>query len=183
MSFCNSKTSHTTWPVVTNLYELEIQNLVNQKFDWNDIKNHKANVFIFISPECPLCENYTKTIKTLQQKYKSQEVAWHSIVAGSYYPMEQIDSFLQVYQFKIPVLLDVQYEMASYFKASVTPEVFVVDENNQIAYSGKIDNWMYKLGIKRPNITEHYLDDALDSILNGKEITIKKTEAVGCIIE
>jgi len=180
---CNSNDKTNAWPYVANLVDVELNNLKGEIFNWDQLKNNKANVFVFISPECPLCENYSKTIKTLQNKYAEDNISWQAIVAGQYYPTEQIDSFLKVYEFDITVLLDEKYEMASYFKASVTPEVFVIDENLQTAYEGKIDNWIYKLGIKRPNITEFYLDDALKALLNNEEILIKRTDAVGCLIE
>jgi len=181
---CSTKNSNTgEWPIVNNLAEIDMVDLNGNDIEWNTLQDFEANVFVFISPECPLCENYTKTISLLQEEYGDEKVNWQAIVAGSYYPITQIDSFLNVYQFEIDVLLDKEYKLANYLKATVTPEVFVLNESGMIEYEGKIDNWIYKLGIKRPNITAFYLNDAINAILNGDEILIKETTAVGCIIE
>jgi len=39
------------------------------------------------------------------------------------------------------------------------------------------------LGIKRSVVSELYLQDAIEAVLNNTEPDIKKTEAIGCIIE
>lgn len=49
-------------------------------------------------------------------------------------------------------------------------------------YAGKIDNGFENIGKKRQVVTEHYLRDALESILLQKEIEIKETQPVGCFI-
>ena len=64
-----------------------------------------------------------------------------------------------------------------------TPEVFAVDSQGKTFYKGAIDNWAPELGQHRAVITEHYLQDALNGLLQHKDLRIKQTEAVGCFIE
>jgi len=46
-----------------------------------------------------------------------------------------------------------------------------------------IDHWFYDLGSYRQQTTENYLKDALDAVLKGAEPILKKTDAIGCIIQ
>ena len=77
---------------------------------------------------------------------------------------------------------DVHY-IAEIFKATITPEVFVVDSSNRVWYSGAIDNWSFDTGKKRQFATEHYLKDALKALRNGQKPAVSETKAVGCYIE
>jgi len=182
---CQTSNQNPNYPYlkITDPISIKVNNLKGEAFNWEYIQQNKATVFIFISPECPLCENYSVTFNNLQKKYKNQQIQLIGIVPGKYYSVAQVDSFLNKYQMNIEVLIDTKYAFCNYFEAKVTPEVFVVNAKSQIVYEGKIDNWIYALGIKRSVVNELYLQDAIEAILNNKEPEIKKTEAIGCIIE
>jgi len=169
--------------VINNPEQLNVQDLVGATFDWKSTTQNTATAFIFISPECPLCENYTVTLKALKKEFDSKGVNIIGIVPGKFYSTDEVKTFLKKYDLEIQVLMDTNYAFCSFFQAEVTPEVFLVNSKGETIYEGKIDNWMYALGIKRRTTTEHYLRDAIQATLNNTEILIKKTEAVGCIIE
>jgi hypothetical protein len=80
-------------------------------------------------------------------------------------------------------LIDSNKKIANQLKASITPEVFILDINGSLLYSGRIDDWAYSLGKKRKNITDHNLLNALEDILNSRTIKNPKTTAIGCYIE
>ena len=73
--------------------------------------------------------------------------------------------------------------LARKLDASVTPEVFILNQDNQTLYSGRIDNSYFGVGKKRTITTKNELRDALTALVNGKEIPIKHAPAVGCLIE
>ena len=62
-------------------------------------------------------------------------------------------------------------------------EPFVMQADGRVRYQGAIDDWYVALGKHRPEATQHYLRNALDAVLAGKEVAIVKTEAVGCLVE
>lgn len=66
--------------------------------------------------------------------------------------------------------------LAKYLKATTTPEVFVLNNKGEVVYSGAIDNWAIDLGEKRQVITEFYLKDALNALLQNKKIAVKKLQ-------
>jgi len=94
----------------------------------------------------------------------------------------EIDEFVKQYNVKFEVEKDNLYHIADSLNATITPQAFLISPSGEILYSGKIDNWPITLGQKRTVITEHYLQDAIESYLNDKTIEVKKTEAVGCFI-
>jgi hypothetical protein len=75
------------------------------------------------------------------------------------------------------------FTLANFFGATKTPEAFAVTPAVKIFYKGAIDNWAPGLGEHRQVITEYYLRDALNAFLEGKDVKIRQTEAVGCFIE
>lgn len=142
-----------------------------------------AYVIFFLSPECPLCQSYSLTIKNLYQKYQSKGVNFAAVVPGKEYSKEKIIAFRNAYGLKImPFYLDTNYAFAKQSNATITPEVFVLNQQNQLVYSGRIDNWAYELGKKRTVITSHDLDEVLNKLVLKKPFKSYQTKAVGCFI-
>jgi hypothetical protein len=137
-----------------------------------------------MSPECPLSENYSKTINELAFEYKRMDIGFHIVFSGKFYPRAEIEAFIKKYHLPSEmVIYDPDYFFRDYFLATITPEVFLTDITGNILYQGAIDNWAITLGKQRQVITEHYLSDAIKSALNSEKIKTYKTRAVGCIIE
>ena len=62
-----------------------------------------------------------------------------------------------------------------------TPEVFVLDQQRLIRYWGRIDD-QYGVGYIRSAPEQHDLQNAIEELLAGKEVTLPVNRAVGCII-
>lgn len=140
-------------------------------------------VFFYLSPECPLCQNYTVSIDAIMSEFSEEDIAFYGIVSGNYYPVNDIKGYLIRYELNLPIILDPEFKMAEYYQAEITPEAHLIDGNGQALYRGAIDNWAISLGQKRLTITEHYLINALTAFKAGLPINPKKTEAIGCFIE
>ncbi len=146
-------------------------------------EKNKATVFIFLSPECPLCQSYSLTLNNLNKEFSSKGVQMIGVIPGNDFRPEEVRSYKENYQISFPVYMDRQGKLAGYFKARITPEVFVIDNSEQLRYAGRIDNWAYELGKKRSVITAHDLKDAMSALVLNKPIQVKKTKAIGCFIE
>ena len=150
------------------------------KFDL--LEENKAKVLVFMAPDCPLCKNYTKDLKEMLSTFQDQ-IAIYGVVAGTHYSKYEVDSFLNYYNLPLEIIYDPNFSLVKELDATITPEAYLIDEENKIRYQGLFDNWLGKLGRRRQVITEFYLKDAVESYLKGKEIKIKKTKAIGCFIE
>jgi thiol-disulfide isomerase/thioredoxin len=141
-------------------------------------------VIIFMAFDCPITQKYMTTIKEIAQKYQSQQI----FVVG-YFPAglskKQESEFRQEYQ--VPEMIkfvdDKKHELTNKYAATITPEVVLIDKNQVLIYQGAIDNWFFELGRYRPEITAHYLTDAIEATLSGLQPPVKKTEAIGCFIQ
>jgi len=146
--------------------------------------NGTLMVYVFISPECPLSENYTLTLSKLQEELKEKDVEFYYVFPGTFYPRPQIEQFVKVYGLpERSIYYDPLYQLRDYCAATITPEAFVFDQLGKIHYRGAIDNWAITLGKQRQVISEHYLYDAISQLNEGQKVKIEKTRAVGCIIE
>ena len=145
--------------------------------------NKSAFVILFLSPECPLCISYSLTIKNIYQKFHLKGVEFAAIIPGKEYTKDNIIAFRNGYGLKmIPFYLDPNLAFAKQIQASITPEVFVLNQQNKIVYSGRIDDWAYELGKKRSVITSHDLENVLEKLINKKPLKAYQTRAVGCFI-
>ena len=97
--------------------------------------------------------------------------------------MRRSIKFKEEYEFRFPVINDTAQKLTYYLNASVTPEVFLLDNSGNIIYSGAIDNWFFDLGRYRKEATIHYLKEALDSNYGTLFSVNNKTKAIGCLIQ
>lgn len=114
--------------------------------------------------------------------YAVHKLRVRGIVPGKVNPNE-VKTFVEEYAIKFPVSIDRDFTDVRRFQATITPEAILIDRQGQVLYQGAIDNWFFDLGKYRQRVTEHYLQDAIDAALHGKTPIIRKTEAVGCIIQ
>lgn len=139
----------------------------------------KATVVVFLSFECPVSNSYAPSLGELAKKYASQDVAFVGVVAGDEKP-EAVRKQADEFKFGFPVYLDPKLAAVEAFKATHTPEAFVLDHNAVLRYRGRIDNSWYARLKKNQQVTEHDLRNALDELLAGKAVRTPATKAIGC---
>lgn len=136
-------------------------------------------VLVFISAECPICQNQVLTLNQLMKKYpdvqfKGVFTAWDK--------RRDIATFQKSFAPAFHLVQDKHNRLAKRLGATVTPEVFLL-YNNRLVYQGAIDNWYYAPGRHRVAPTLHYLDAAIRAVQNGRAVDPAKTEAIGCLME
>lgn len=149
----------------------------------SEVNANKATVLFFLSPTCPLCIDYALTISELQKEFQSEKINMKGIFSGSDHTEEEKQTYLQTYQPLIPIINDTANLFVKKYKATITPEVIVINQNGNIVYRGAIDNWVMELGRRKPKATKFYLKDAIRSILEEKNIAVSETNPIGCLIE
>ncbi|MGB0369557.1 MAG: redoxin domain-containing protein [Flavobacteriales bacterium] len=166
----------------SKINELALSNLKGESTQI-DLAQNTITVIYFLSPECPLCINYTLAFKAISKQFVNDSVRFYGIHSGKWFSAKEVNGYKLKYDLDFDMLLDHGNLLAQALGASVTPEVFVLNSNSDILYSGKIDNWVNDLGKKKLKVSEHYLSEALASLIKGEAIETKKTEPVGCLIE
>jgi peroxiredoxin len=94
-----------------------------------------------------------------------------------------IAKFKEKYKLPFDLVLDEGRKLTKTWKATRTPEVFLIRKSNQtLLYHGKIDNSFESIGRRRTVVTEHYLKNALQDVLQGKTTNPSENQAVGCFL-
>ncbi|MFM7765908.1 MAG: hypothetical protein ACKO6I_09650 [Sphingomonadales bacterium] len=137
------------------------------------------NVVFFLSKDCPMCNNYKPLLDSLREEYAKDS---RFLFVGLRTDADAATDSSYFLPLEYSAGKDVRY-IAEIFKATVTPEVFVIDSSNHVWYSGAIDNWSFDTGKKKQFATEYYLKDALNALRNGQKPALAETKAVGCFIE
>lgn len=142
----------------------------------------QQTVFVFLSPECPLCRNYSLKINQLIASHASDSLKFVGVVGGTYYPKHEIKHFLRKYELDLPVLLDPEFKLVNALEATITPEA-VYTEGEKTIYQGAIDDWAISLGQTKLKVQNDYLHNAIVAHQSRQPVDPKKTKAVGCFIE
>jgi peroxiredoxin len=145
------------------------------------LKGRQAAVIVFLAPDCPLSQTYAGTLNELRAKFQGRGIEFFGVFAGR--GAESAQDFARTYGMQLPALPDADFRMADFLKAGTTPEAFVLDGDGRIVYSGAIDNRAPELGQRRTVITERYVLDALQSIVDKRKVRIERAPPVGCYIE
>ena len=143
--------------------------------------NKKLLVVVFINPECPIAQKYTRTLNALSDSF-SQSTYFIGVVPGKLYDDKSIADFRKQFAFNPPVIRDEQYALTRALGATVYPEVVLLNQQSEKLYSGKIDNWYESIGNYRPAPTAFYLSQAINSYLQNGSVQLSRTKPVGCYI-
>ena len=137
-----------------------------------------VTVVLFLATQCPIVTDYAERIVTMAKTYGEKNVQFIGINSNRQENVKEILEYSEKHKFEFTVLKDPENNIADYFGARRTPEVFLLDAKRALRYMGAIDN-----SPKEP--TKHYLRNALDLVIAGENIprVSKKTRAVGCTIK
>src|SRR5664280_2823919 len=159
----------------------------------NDFRDAKVLVIVFTCNHCPTAQYYEERVKQIASDYKDKGVALVAIMPNDPKSVrldelgwtDLSDSFAEMKirardgQFNFPYLYDGDTEaVARAYGPVATPHVFVFDAARKLRYVGAIDD-----SERVENVTKHYLRDALDALLAGKEPPVAQTRAIGCSVK
>jgi thiol-disulfide isomerase/thioredoxin len=142
----------------------------------------KMDCYFFFIPDCPACKSSFAKILLLKEKYSEAGLKITAVYSDALPDRTLLDQTLKAYTFDLPLIYDSTLTMAKKFDVSVTPQCVLLDSTGKTVYSGRIDNYYYALGKHRNIVTEHYLEEAIRSLITGKLITIPHTTPLGCKI-
>jgi thiol-disulfide isomerase/thioredoxin len=168
-------------PIFSAVSAYPVLDIREQKTIEINLSTKALSVFVFLSPECPVCQGYVKTLNGIQEKYQ-QKLRVYGIVPGSAYSAKEVDDFEKEYRVGFKLYIDSKQKLTHYLQATVTPQAVLLSNNGTLIYTGAIDNWVQSLGKKRVQVTEHYLQQAIDQNLSASIVKVTRTNAIGCRI-
>lgn len=157
----------------------ELDDSYGQSHKLSDSKQ-RFKVIAFLGTECPLAKLYSQRLNDLSAEFR-EHVAILGLNANCQDSNSDIANFVKRHELQFPILKDLRNEVANQLQATRTPEVFLLDEKNQVRYQGRIDD-QYGVGYAKSKPTKSDLRDAIVCLTEGRDIATTKTEAVGCLI-
>lgn len=154
-----------------------------KKYSLSSFADKKALIVIFSCNHCPYVQAYEDRIMEIQKDYaKDVQVIAISSNEDENYPEDSFENMkarAQMKKFNFPYLHDETQNVAKAYGATHTPEIFLFDKERKMAFHGKIDdNWQ-----EPQNVKSKYLRNAIDELLNGKQISVPETFTIGCTIK
>lgn len=145
-----------------------------------DYADRKAVVIAFLGTECPLAKLYGPRLQQLATEFGDQiEVV--GINANQHDSITEVAAYARIHKLDFPILKDVGNKVADAMGAERTPEVFLLDQDRKVRYHGRIDD-QYGVAYVRDEPQRNDLKNAIQQLLDGKTISVTKTDSVGCII-
>src|SRR5579862_2726071 len=148
-----------------------------------DYAGVEALVLIQSCNHCPYVQGWEGRMKAIQTDYSDRSVKLVAINSNDSlrYPQDSFDEMVrraQKQEFNFDYLRDEDQSVARLLGPERTPEVFVFDRDRRLVYHGAIDDHRDEHAVE-----EHYLRDALDAVLEGREPPLAHTSPVGCSVK
>jgi peroxiredoxin len=164
--------------------DFKLKNVDGSMVSLSDYKGVKGYIVVFTCNTCPYAVMYEDRIMELHNKYAPlgyPVVAINpndpTVKPGDDFASMQTRAKEKKFPFKY--LFDEGQKVYPLFGAQRTPHVFLLDANRYVRYIGAIDD-----NAQSPaEVTNHYLENAISALMEGKNPDPAETKAIGCTIK
>lgn len=167
--------------------DFKLKNTDGRMLSLADYKDAKGFIVIFTCNHCPYAKAYEQRIMDLDKKFKSQ--GYHVIAISPNDPAKvPDDSYENMVKrakdknYTFPYLFDETQQVARKFGAMRTPHVYVLNKTSKgydVKYMGAIDD-----NTEDPSqVKRRYVEDAVNALMQGKQVPVTETKAIGCTIK
>ncbi|WP_430612723.1 thioredoxin family protein [Flavobacterium sp. JP2137] len=167
--------------------DFSLKNVDNKNISLADYPQAKGFIVIFTCNHCPYAKAYENRIIALNKRYT--DLGYPVIAINPNDPSVQPEDSFENMQiraeekgFTFPYLIDEGQRVYPVYGATKTPHVYLLHKENGkniVKYIGAIDN-NYE---NENDVSERYVDDAVNALLAGKPIATTTTVAIGCTIK
>ena len=178
------KSKENGYDIGDTAMDFSLKNVDGKMVSMSSFDEAKGFMIIFTCNTCPYSVVYEDRIIALHEKYAKMGVP---VIAINPNDDERSpnDSFKKMIvrakekKFPFPYVYDETQEITKSYGATNTPHVYVLDANRTVKYIGAIDNNTKSADLAN----KKYVEDAVDAVLKGEEVSEKKTKAIGCTIK
>jgi len=164
--------------------DFSLKNVDGKMVSLSNYTKAKGFIVIFTCNTCPYAMASEERVLALDKEFKSK--GFPVIAINPNNPKAQpADSFDKMKEkaadkgYTFPYLYDESHSVYAKYGAKKTPHVYLLQkENNQliVKYIGAIDDNVRDASA----VKERFLANAVNELLQGKEVTVKETKAIGC---
>jgi peroxiredoxin len=185
---------HKTLEIGASAPDFNLTGVDGRIYSLESFKNAQVLVVVFTCNHCPTAQAYEDRLIKLTSDYANKNMAVVAIMPndpaclrldeldfsdlGDSY--EEMKIRAKEKKFNFPYLYDGKTETVSNAYGPVaTPHAFVFDKERKLRYQGRIDDM--ENPFKTPTTTD--TRNAIDAILNNREVSVKTTKVFGCSIK
>lgn len=156
-------------------FKLADTNGIERSF--SDLRGKNGAVLVFLSIQCPVVRGYDERIGRLAADFAAKGINVIGINSNAGESPDAVKKHAAA-KYKFPVLIDKDNVLADKLAAGVTPEALFFNDKNVLVYRGAIDN-----DRSGANVTENYLQAAVEAVSSGKPVAKTTANAFGCSIK
>jgi peroxiredoxin len=162
----------------------------NGKTETLDQYRGKYVVLEWHNQGCPFTQKHyvSGNMQALQKEWTAKGVAWFTVISSApgqqgYVTPGQENAYVQLmHAAPTAVLMDPAGKLGHLYNAKTTPEMFVIDPQGKLIYTGAIDD---KPTPDPDDIrgANNYVSDALTEAMAGKPVATPYTRSYGCSVK
>ena len=188
MLLCFSATAQQDgYKVGDKAIDFNLQNVDGNWVSMAEQQDAKGFVVVFSCNTCPYVVAYEDRMIDLHEKYAPMGYPLIAINSNDEKssPGDSFDKMKERAEsksFPFAYVYDESQEVIKTYGATNTPHVYLLNREGAdyvVKYIGAIDN-NYQ---DESKVTEKYLEDALDAVINGDPVARASTKAIGCTIK
>ena len=167
--------------------DINLKNVDGKMVSYDDYPKAKGFIVIFTCNTCPYAVASEDRIIALDAEFKPK--GYPVIAINPNNPELQPDDTFELMQkkakqkaFTFPYLYDSSNTVYAKYGAKKTPHVYLLQktsEGNKVKYIGAIDDNVRNADL----VAERFLANAVNELLDGKEVSVKETKAIGCSVK
>ncbi len=143
----------------------------------------KAVVFYVHGLDCTVARNDIPSLMALRERYRKAGVVFYLLNANSRDDRAALKGEAERLGIDIPILKDESQLVMESLGVMRTGEAILIDPATwTIRYRGPLDDRM-SFEAERPRVTEEYLRDAIEDLLDGDPVAAPERPGSGCLIE
>jgi hypothetical protein len=162
----------------------KMKDISGKEYSFSDVKKKNGLLVVF---SCNTCPWVVKNQQVAAEGYGyalSKDVGVivlnsNETSRGGDDSQARMKEYAKAHGYKYPYVMDDNSAMADAFGARVTPECYLFDKDMKLVYHGAITD-----NPKTPSeSTRDHLKVAIDEVVNGKDVSMKTSKAMGCGIK
>lgn len=138
-------------------------------------------VLLFVRSDCPIANRYAPELRRLHERWRNEAVRLRLVYPDADETPESIRAHLAAHAVEIPALRDPEHRLVAHAGARITPEAAVYVKG-ELRYLGRIDDRFPDFGKARAEPSRRDLELAVEALLEGREVEVPRTEAIGCFL-
>lgn len=164
--------------------DVEVKDVSGRMLTLNDVAGETGLLVIFSCNTCPWVSKWEDRYNPVAKLAEDSGIGTIALNPNAAY-RERGDGFADMQKranengYEFYYALDENSKLAKAFGATRTPHIFLFNADMELVYRGAIDD----NANSAENVEKPYLNNAINELASGKEISVKTSKSLGCTIK